>query len=221
MQPTITTPTSTKPPESFQIRCVNQRHHMIHVMGSDDVNSIGPCDNARGGDDQPLWPVASHLMAWARRIACSSMIRNSGVASASSYDPRTRLGRKGMDGIKPAAIRVLVVEDDALIGALLAEMLEDMGHDVCGVEATEAGAVAAATHCHPDLLIVDVRLGDGSGIAAVDEIHRTSPVAHVFVSGDISGVQLLRPGAAILAKPYRETDLALVIQRALDARPLS
>ena len=47
------------------------------------------------------------------------------------------------------ALRVLVVEDDALIGALLAEMLAGMGHDVCGIEATEAAAVSAEARCRP------------------------------------------------------------------------
>jgi len=124
-------------------------------------------------------------------------------------------GGKGT-GRAMAALRVLVVEDDAIIGALLAEMLEGMGHDVCAVEATEADAVTAAARWRPDLMIVDVRLGEGSGVSAVDEIHRAGPVPHVFVSADISRLQSLRPGAAIIQKPYREADLARVIRRALD-----
>ena len=35
------------------------------------------------------------------------------------------------------ALRVLVIEDDALIGLLLAELLAGMGHDVCATAATE------------------------------------------------------------------------------------
>jgi two-component system, response regulator PdtaR len=115
------------------------------------------------------------------------------------------------------ALRVLVVEDDALIGVLLAEMLAGMGHHVCGIEATEADAVSAAARHRPDLMIVDVRLGDGSGVDAVAEIHRSGPVPHVFVSGNIANVKALRPGAVIIQKPYRESDLARVIRRALDA----
>lgn len=95
-------------------------------------------------------------------------------------------------------LRVLVVEDDAVIGVLLAEMLEEMGHDVCAVEATEAEAVIAAARWHPDLMIVDVRLGEGSGVAAVDEIHRAGPVPHVFVSADLSTIRALRPHDAMI-----------------------
>jgi len=34
-----------------------------------------------------------------------------------------------------------------------------MGHDVCALEITEAGAVAAAAQYRPNLMIVDARLG--------------------------------------------------------------
>lgn len=118
------------------------------------------------------------------------------------------------------AMRVLVVEDDAIIGTLLAEMLAGMGHDVCAIEATEADAVSAAARCKPDLMIVDVRLGDGSGISAIETIHRTGPVPHVFVSADVSRYRGLRPDSIFMQKPYRESDLARVIRQALDAAPL-
>jgi CheY-like chemotaxis protein len=119
------------------------------------------------------------------------------------------------------ALRVLVVEDDAMIAMLFAEVLAGMGHDVCAIEATEADAVATAVRCRPDLMIVDVRLGDGSGVSAVEEILRTGPVPHVFVSGDTSRVQTLRPGAVVIQKPFRESDLARAIQRALGAAATS
>ena len=119
------------------------------------------------------------------------------------------------------ALRVLVVEDDAMIGTLLAEMLEAMGHDICAIEATEADAVAAAVQFRPNLMIVDVRLGDGSGLAAVEEILRTGPVPHLFVSGDTSRIRALRPGAVVIQKPFRESDLARAIQCTLGAVAVS
>jgi two-component system, response regulator PdtaR len=119
------------------------------------------------------------------------------------------------------ALRVLVVEDNAMIGLLLAELLEEMGHDVCAIEATEADAVIAAIRYRPDLMIVDARLGDESGVSAVEEILRAGSVPHLFVSGDTSGVRVLRPGAVIIQKPFRESDLARAIQRAIGAAAAS
>jgi two-component system, response regulator PdtaR len=114
-------------------------------------------------------------------------------------------------------LRILVVEDNALIGMLLAEMLEQMGHEVCAVENTEATAVNTALCRGPDLLIVDAQLGDGSGIAAVDEILRFKFTPHFFISGDSQMVQALRPNAVVIQKPFFEPDLARAIRRTLDA----
>jgi len=116
------------------------------------------------------------------------------------------------------ALRILVVEDDAMIGMLLAEMLLEMGHDVCAVEATAAGAVTAAARFIPDLMIVDVQLGDGSGVSAVEEILRTGFVPHVFASGDTSSIRALRPDAVAIQKPFRESDLVRAIHLALNTR---
>lgn len=112
------------------------------------------------------------------------------------------------------ALTVLVVEDDPLVGILLGETLEAMGFAVCAIEATEADAVNAAARHNPDLMIVDVRLGEGNGVSAVEEITRARVVPHVFVSGDISRLQTFKSDAVILRKPYRESDLAGAIKRA-------
>jgi len=115
------------------------------------------------------------------------------------------------------ALRVLVVEDEMLIGKLLAEALGAMGYDVCAVEATEMGAVAAAARCNPDLMIVDARLRDGSGVSAVEEILRNGWVPHLFISGETSTIQALKPSAIVIQKPFRGIELNRAIRRALDA----
>ena len=115
------------------------------------------------------------------------------------------------------ADRVLVVEDDAVIAMLLAEVLTGLGHGVCAIESTEVEAVSAAHRCSPDLMIVDARLGEGSGITAVETIVSGGHVPHVFVSGDALRVRSLRPGALVIQKPFREADLSQAIQQVLSA----
>lgn len=111
-------------------------------------------------------------------------------------------------------LRILVVEDDALIGMLLGDMLEVMGHEVCAIEATEVGSVAAAARCAPNMMIVDANLQEGSGLSAVDQILRKGFVPHVFVTGDLRGVSRLRPDAVVIAKPFTEATLSQAIARA-------
>ena len=115
------------------------------------------------------------------------------------------------------ALRILVVEDDSLIAMLLAETLAEIGHGVCGVEATENGAVLAALRCRPDLIIVDAQLRKGNGVSAVDQILGFGFVPHLFISGDIKEVLARRPDAVAIAKPFRESELVQAIQRALNA----
>jgi len=112
------------------------------------------------------------------------------------------------------ALRILVAEDDAMIGLLLADVLDSMGH-ACTIAATEAETVAAAHFYRPDLMIIDAQLGDGSGITAVQDIVREGAVPHLFVSGDAARVLKLQPGALVLQKPFREAELAHAMGRAL------
>jgi CheY-like chemotaxis protein len=114
-------------------------------------------------------------------------------------------------------LRVLVAEDDTLITMLLCELLEGMGHDVCATAATERETVMAASRCRPDLIIVDAGLGRGSGVAAVEEILRSGPIAHLFISGDAARVRLRQPDAVVVRKPFRQAELARAIEIALAA----
>ncbi len=115
------------------------------------------------------------------------------------------------------ALCILIVEGDETIRRLLVEMLEELGHKVCAAEAKAADAAAAAVRCRPDLMIVDVGLGETSGIAAVNEILRSGFVPHVFVAGDALGALSLGPDVALIQKPFRERDIVQAIQRALAA----
>jgi CheY-like chemotaxis protein len=112
-------------------------------------------------------------------------------------------------------LRVLVVEDDLIIGPLLAEVLEDLGHIVVAVVVDADAAVAAARNGRPDLIIVDIKLGEDSGVAAVREILHEGFVPHVFVTGDLLSNLGLGPDAVLIQKPYRSVDLVAAISRAI------
>ncbi len=81
------------------------------------------------------------------------------------------------------ALRILLVEDDAEIRAVLAERLESLGHSVCATATTENEAVDAAGRSKPDLMIVDIGLTAGSGVAAAARVRQLALVPHFFMSG--------------------------------------
>lgn len=110
------------------------------------------------------------------------------------------------------ALRILLIDDDAVIGTLLAAMVEDMGHSVCGIETTEAAAVAAASRDAPDLMIVDALLREGSGVAAMETILRTQAMPHILMSG--TRLSRTRDTDVILRKPFMYAELMDAIERA-------
>ncbi len=116
-------------------------------------------------------------------------------------------------------VRILIVEDDVLIGELLSLMLEDMGHQVCGIAVTESEAVVLARSRHPDLLICDMKLDEGTGPGAVAEIIKTGFVPHIYVSGNVNSVLAAVPDAIVIEKPFRQEQIMRAIGRALSELP--
>ncbi len=112
------------------------------------------------------------------------------------------------------SLKIVVAEDDDLIGELLAEMLTNMGHVVCAVEASEAGTVEAARRFQPELLIADLQLSPGSGIGAVDSIMLIRPIPHVLMSANILRLREMRPHAIMLEKPFTQASLLLAQRQA-------
>ena len=153
------------------------------------------------------------------RFDLSTRRRGAPNAASTGHIARPNTGTGSTRYMTGEAIRtglnILVAEDDAMIGMMLDAVLAGMGHTVCAIEATQSGTVAAAARCRPDLMIVDGRLGNGSGIAAVEEILRSGPIPHLFVSGDTFGILARNPRAIVVQKPFPEAELARAIQRAL------
>jgi CheY-like chemotaxis protein len=110
-------------------------------------------------------------------------------------------------------LRILVVEDDPLIGMLLGDLLIEQGHSVCGIVMTEQEAVASAARHAPDLMLVDVNLKAGSGISAMATIMQSGKMPHVFMTG--APRSDIPAGAAILQKPFWEPDLVRALALAM------
>jgi two-component system, response regulator PdtaR len=113
-------------------------------------------------------------------------------------------------------MRVLIVEDDAIIALHIAMLVAELGHEVCATAATAAGAIALAALHNPDVVLMDIRLAQGSsGIDAAREIHAQQALRCIFLSGNLD-----EPTRTALL-PYEPIDfvgkpvLPVVLQRAL------
>ncbi len=107
--------------------------------------------------------------------------------------------------------RLLVVEDDPVIGRALAQSLEGQGHDVAwtadGATALDAGAEAP-----PDLVLLDLGLPDVDGVELCARLRAAHPAATIVIltarSDEIDVVVGLDAGADdYLTKPFRLGEL--------------
>jgi DNA-binding NtrC family response regulator len=115
---------------------------------------------------------------------------------------------------------VLVVEDEALIRAVMADMLQDRGFKVLeAANANEAIEIIEKTRIEIDLVFTDVRMPGGiDGFGLVKWIQSSRPTIPVIVaSGDIgkaNDANRLRLGDMFLSKPY---DLDTTTRKIRDA----
>lgn len=72
-------------------------------------------------------------------------------------------------------VRVLLVDDQEIVRAGLRTVLGAAGIEVVGEAATVSEAIESAARVNPDVVLMDVRLPDGSGIDACREIRAADP----------------------------------------------
>jgi CheY-like chemotaxis protein len=118
-----------------------------------------------------------------------------------------------MSGI--ARLRVLLVEDEALIAMMAEDMLESIGCGPVTVASTIAEACAALETGVFDVAMLDVNLNGQRSMAVADRV-RACGMPYLFTTG--YGADGIGPGhadAPVLAKPYTlaalETALAGVV----------
>ena len=84
-------------------------------------------------------------------------------------------------------IRIMIVDDHAVIRAGLRMLLEqDQSMSVVAMVGTRAEALRHAASEQPDIIILDLLLGDDDGLAFLPELCETSPTSRVLV---LTGVQ--------------------------------
>lgn len=86
------------------------------------------------------------------------------------------------DDVRPTKPRILLVEDDEATRIGYAELLQVQGFVVDAV-ATATAAAAAVKRTVPDLVVTDVTLPDGDGLALASQLREQPRTAHVPVIG--------------------------------------
>ena len=100
-------------------------------------------------------------------------------------------------------MRVLIVEDEALLALELESEIEAAGHEVVGQAATSKAAFEVIEKERPNFAFVDVQLLDGpTGIDVGRRLAETN-IPFIFVSGNLKRIPADLVGAiGALEKPY-------------------
>ena len=144
------------------------------------------------------------------------------------YLPPGKTPTAAGEGVAPATIEgghetILVVEDDQLVRDYVLAQLHSLGYvTLQAANAAEALAIVAAGKPF-DLLFTDVIMpGKMNGRQLADEVMKTRPdLKVVYTSGYTENAIIhhgrLDTGVLLLAKPYRKSDLARIIRKALQS----
>jgi two-component system, response regulator PdtaR len=114
-------------------------------------------------------------------------------------------------------LRVLLVEDEALVALDMETSLQAAGFEVVGTADTQDDAVAMARQYSPDVIVMDITLRKGDGISAAMAIGDANCI--VFVSGNSdpkteARARRVMPAAVFLKKPYNADELPRAVMQA-------
>ena len=128
------------------------------------------------------------------------------------------------NAIKPNSIHVLIIEDEQVISSGCRLVLMELGYAVDTRMTGETGMDAALNGTY-DLVLLDVKLPDMSGMEILQKVREKRPDVHIIVMTGFSTVQnaveAMKLGAFdYLAKPFSDGELVLAIEKAIDKKRL-
>ncbi len=100
-------------------------------------------------------------------------------------------------------LKVLIVEDEALLAMELESLVEDAGHSVVGWAMSSDEAKTLVDTSDADIAFVDIHLADGpTGVDVAEHIRRSGPVV-VFMTANPKRIPENFAGAVgVISKPY-------------------
>src|ERR1700759_66391 len=102
---------------------------------------------------------------------------------------------------------VLLVEDEALIRMMVADMLVELGHTVVAEAGDFRTGLTLASAAEIDVAILDVNLGDHSS-AAIAEVLQSRNIPFVFAPGyGSAGLPAEHKERSALRKPFQIEEL--------------
>jgi signal transduction histidine kinase len=137
----------------------------------------------------------------------------SGLQEAEETRPR---GTTGIDDLR--VCRVLVVDDDPIVAAGTAAMLEDLGHRTIEVGSAEIALQVLSSESDIDFVITDHAMPGMTGSELATRIRRDWPSVPVVLASGYTELPGDGLGLPRLSKPYRQEELARLMANLVGPR---
>lgn len=109
----------------------------------------------------------------------------------------------------------LIIEDHSVIALTIEDELRLCGYGSADIASSQDEAIQMAEEKCPDLITVDERLTNGSGVEAIRHICRDRAIPVVFITAVPIEVSLTLPDAVIVEKPFSTRLLSTAILHAV------
>jgi DNA-binding response OmpR family regulator len=114
-----------------------------------------------------------------------------------------------------SGIRVLIVEDEALVAATLSDAVENAGGEVVGVACTVNEARELIRRLTFDVVVLDLHLPDGDVTPVLEALHARRAPTVVYSGSELpEKVRARHPELVVLRKPALPGRLVAEILRA-------
>lgn len=110
-------------------------------------------------------------------------------------------------------LRVMIVEDEALVLMQVQWLLEEAGHDVVATAMSAEEAIRRVRETSPDLMLLDLHLAGGSsGIDVARSVPTDCDTCIMFMTANANKLDDEMAGAAaVLSKPFSDSTFSRAI----------
>lgn len=116
-----------------------------------------------------------------------------------------------------SGIKILVVEDEMIIGAKISMLLTNLGYEVTGMLPRGEEAINHVLENRPDIILLDINLkGAIDGIETAVQIQKIADIPIIYLTANADDATFNRAKhthpAAFISKPFKQLDLQRAIE---------
>jgi DNA-binding NarL/FixJ family response regulator len=100
------------------------------------------------------------------------------------------------------SIRLLIADDHELVRSGIRSLLNDQDIEVVGEAANGTEAVRLAQQLMPDIVLLDIRMSDGDGLSALEQMHEQFPNVRVIILSTYDNPTYMARAHALGAADY-------------------